>query len=72
MREKELENQPEPDHTDVLNEQLAKAAEETQKLYKEANKGAKTRFILNNKKSANDNRERIRQNERLVKSIAEI
>ena len=39
LRDKELEKMPERNHTEVLNEQLQKAAEEMSKTYKLANKG---------------------------------
>ena len=55
LKDKELENMPERDHTEVLNEQLQKAAEETAKTYKLANiKGKKTTFVMKNKKESNE------------------
>ena len=56
LRDRELENQPERDHTEVLNEQLQKAAEITTKTYKAANKAGakKTAFIMKNKKEMNE------------------
>ena len=45
-----MENGAERDHTELLNEQLQKAAEETKMTYDQANKTKKTKYILKNKK----------------------
>ena len=50
IREKEQENEPERDYTQILTEQLHKANEECKMTYDQANKIKKTKYILKNKK----------------------
>ena len=48
----ETEGQPERDHTELLTEQLQKAAQLSKKTYIEANKVVKTKFVIKNKKAS--------------------
>jgi len=52
LREREQErNAPEPNHTELLTEQLQKAAKMSKQAYIDANKVKKTKFVLKNKKA---------------------
>jgi hypothetical protein len=50
LREEE-KNAPEPNHTEILQEQLQKAAEITKKTYIDANKAKKPKFAIKNKQT---------------------
>ena len=51
LRQKELENAEEPDHTDVLQEKLKEAAKLSKETYTKANQVKKTKIMIRNKKA---------------------